>query len=290
MKGEVMRIIVVTLVFVCVVFASNATTDAAFSVNPGTATGSDGFLDQLDYIDLEALGTSVYCVGVGFDGTNFWVTDAQDVGGVGPNTIWVISGDAAHTVVTSFDQYQTASWGLRDLCTDGTYMFGSQDNTVDFYDIGTYAYEGYYTCMAVSPNRAQAWDGTYFYTGSFSDEIYQVTWDGVPGSIATYTSWSSSVLNGGTYGAAWDAYNDCLWVSTASADFTIYQIDNAGTLIAAHMYDIELAGGCTMGSYSGSVDEQLWVIEQGTPDAIHCLETGPLALEQNSWGGIKTLF
>ena len=152
-----MRFIVVTLVLACVVFASDATTDAAFCVSTGTETGSDAFLDQLDYFSLEALGTSVYCVGIGFDGTNFWVTDAQDVGGVGPNTIWVITADAAHTVVTSFEQYMTAGWGLRDMCCNGTYMFGSQDNQVDFYDIGTYAYAGYYICNGVSPNRAQGW-------------------------------------------------------------------------------------------------------------------------------------
>ncbi len=285
-----MRFILVTLVLACVVFASNATTDASFNIGIRTETGGEGFLDELDYFDMEALGSSVYCVGVGFDGTNFWVTDAADVGAVGPNTVWVISGDAAHTVVTSFLQFETSSWGLRDLCCDGTYMFGSQDNTVDIYDIATYTHEGYYTCSAVSPNRAQAWDGTYFYTGSFSETIYQVTWDGVIGSTASYTTWSSSILNGGTYGAAWDAYNDCLWVSTASGDFTLYQLDNAGTLITSHLYSIETAGGCTMGSYSGSADEQLWVLEQGSPDGVRCFETGPLALEQSSWGGIKTLF
>jgi len=285
-----MRLIIVALVLTCAVFAMNGSTDAAFSGSAVTDPGTDAFLDELDYVDLEILGTSVYCVGVGFDGTNFWVTDAADVGGVGPNTIWVISGDASHTVVTSFEQYMTSSWGLRDLCCDGTYMFGSQDNTVDFYDKDTYAYVGFFNSAAASPNRAQAWDGTHFYTGSFSEEIYQVTWDGVAGSTATYTTWSMNVLNGGTYGAAWDYYNDCLWVSTASYDFTIYQLDNTGGLIAAHLYAIEIAGGSTMGAYSGSAEEQLWVLEQGTPDGLRCFETAPLALEQNSWGGIKTLF
>ncbi len=284
-----MRYILILLVLAFIVSANAETTDAAVTGSSGSGASGDAFLDELDYIDLEALGTSVYCVGVGFDGTNLWVTDAADNGG-SPNTIWVITADAAHTVVTSFEQFESAGWGLRDLCCDGTYMFGSQDNTVDYYDIGTYAYVGFYTCAAVSPNRAQAWDGTHFYTGSFSEEIYQVTWDGVSGSTATFTLWSSGVQNGGTYGAAWDTYNNCLWVSTASADNNIYQIDASGTLIAEHFYNIETAGGCTMGAYSGSFDEQLWVVEQGTPDALRCYETGPLALEQNSWGGIKVLF
>jgi hypothetical protein len=285
-----MRYILTILVLVFVASSIAETTDAATAMGSVSGASGDAFLDELDYFALDALGASDYCVGVGFDGTNFWVTDAADVGGVGSNTIWVISGDAAHTVVTSFLQFETAGWGLRDLCCDGTYMFGSQDNEVDIYDIGTYAYVGYYVSNAVSPNRAQAWDGTNFYTGSFAAEVYQITWDGVLGSTATYSLWSSAVANDGTYGAAWDAYNDCLWVSTASYDDTIYQIDSSGALIAAHFYGINIAGGCTMGSYSGSYDEQLWVLEQGSPDGVRCFETGPLALEQHSWGGIKVLF
>ncbi len=285
-----MRYILVILMLVFIASSIAETTDAAISSGSGPGISGEGFLDELEYIDLEALGTSAYCVGVGFDGTNFWVTDAQDVGGVGPNTIWVISGDAAHTVVTSFDQVASAGWGLRDLCCDGTYMFGSQDNEVDIYDIGTYAYVGSYSCFAVSPNRAQAWDGTYFYTGSFAAEMYQVTWDGVLGSTASYTIWSAVIANEGIYGAAWDEYNNCLWVSTAASDNMLYQIDSNGDLIAEHFYNLLIAGGSTMGSYSGSFDQQLWVLEQGSPDALHCYETGLLALEQHSWGGIKVLF
>ncbi len=283
-----MKLFFVLLVVSFGAFASSMNTDAAPFASE-TTVQTDGFLDELDYIDLSLYGTSVYCVGVGFDGTDFWVTDGANVGG-GTNTIWVISGDASHSLVTSFDQYSTSSWGLRDLCCDGTYMYGSEDNAVDYYDISTYSYVGSYYCYAVSPNRAQAWDGTNFYTGSFSEDVYQVTWDGVAGSTASYTTWSDQVLNGGTYGAAWDAYNDCLWVSTASYDFYIYQIAADGTLIDQHAYAIEIAGGCTMGVYTGSTEEQLWVLEQGDPDALHCFETGPLALEQESWGGIKALF
>ncbi len=282
-----MRFIILLLAFALIAFANSETTDADFAGGLVGRTGNDGFLDELDYIDLEALGGSVRCVGVGFDGANFWVSDAQSGGG--PLWIHVIDG-TTHNLITTFDQYETEVWGLRDLCCDGTYMFGSQDNEVDYYDIGTYEYAGYYICNAVSPNRAQGWDGTYFYTGSQSPDIFQVTWDGVSGSTASYTTWSSAVGNGKTYGAAWDAYNNCLWVSTNNYDFMLYQIDSNGDLIAAHDYNIEIAGGCTPGIYSGSYDNQLWVLEQGSPDALHCLETAPLALEPDTWGSIKTLF
>ncbi|MCD4701257.1 MAG: hypothetical protein K8S24_05295 [Candidatus Aegiribacteria sp.] len=282
-----MRCIIVLLALVFVAFASGVTTDGDFCGRSSDETVTDGFLDELDYIDLELLGGSPRCVGVGFDGANFWVTDAQDAGG--PLWLHIIDG-STHTLITTVDQYETEGWGLRDLCCDGSYIFGSQDNEVDYYDIGTYAYVGSYTCDAVSPNRAQAWDGTNFYTGSQTTDIYKVTWDGVSGSTATYTTWSSAVGNAKTYGAAWDYTNNCLWVSTNAGDNMLYQIDSNGDLIAAHFYSNEYAGGCTMGSYSGSFENQLWTLEQGTPDALRCYETAPLALESNSWGGIKTLF
>ena len=285
--GSEMRYILILLALVFIVSANAETTDAAVAMSSGAGAGGDAFLDELDYIDLEAIGGTARCVGVGFDGTNFWVTDAQSGGG--PLWIHIIDG-STHNLITTIDQAGTSGWGLRDLCSDGTYMFGSEDNQVDIYDIASYTFIGSYMCFATSPNRAQAWDGTYFYTGSFAAEIYQVTWDGVFGSTASFTLWSSAISNDGTYGAAWDAYNDCLWVSTAASDNKLYQLDSSGTLIAEHTYNILMAGGSTMGSYSGSADEQLWVLEQGSPDALHCYETGPLALEQHSWGGIKALF
>ena len=277
-----MRYLFILLVVASFALARDPYTDA--SPNPGCPGGAtpDALLDPLDYIDLEALGTSVYCVGVGWDGTNLWVTEGTDL------NIWIIS--PAGTAITTVSQVGTSGWGLRDMCWNGTYMFGSQDNNVQFYD-EDYYYVNYYVCTAVSPNRAQAWDGTYFYTGSFSTDIYQVTWDGASGSSATYTLWSSAVANGGIYGCAYDDWNDCFWASTASGDGQIYQIDTSGALISAYTIGIATAGGCTPGDLDGHVGQtQLWVLEQGTPDALHCLELQPVALERDTWAGIKTLF
>ena len=282
-----MRFILVLLALALIAFANSETTDADLCGGSVSGNSGDGFLDELDYIDLEALGGSQRCVGVGFDGANFWVSDAQ--AGGGPLWILIIDG-TTHDLITIIYQYETEEWGLRDLCCDGTYMFGSQDYEVDYYDIDTYEYAGYYICNAVSPNRAQGWDGTNFYTGSGSEYVYKVTWDGVSGSTASYETWSSAVANGKTYGAAWDSYNNCLWVSTNNNDYTIYQINSNGDLIASHNYNIHRAGGCTPGIYSGSWEKQLWVLEQGEPDALHCYETAPLSLEPSSWGSIKTLF
>ncbi|RKZ09537.1 hypothetical protein DRQ25_06110 [Candidatus Fermentibacteria bacterium] len=280
-----MRFMFILICIAGVAFASN--TD--ISPNPGTPGAADADLTQLDYFDIEALGASVYNVGVGFDGTNFWVTDGAEVGGSGDNMIHIITGVAPHTLVTSVEQNGTSSWGLRDMCWDGTYMYGSESTIVQYYD-ASYALAGVYTHSAVSPNRAQGYDGTCFYTGSFSVDIYQVTWDGVSGSSASSTVWSSAVANGGLYGLAWDAGGNCMWASTASSDGMLYQIDAAGALITS--YDISpespTAGGCTMADYTVDVD-QLWVLAQGDPDGVYCWQT-TVSLERDTWGSIKTVF
>lgn len=282
-----MRFVLVLIALAVIAFASSENTDADISGGFSGGTVADGFLDELDYINLEAIGGSARCIGVGFDGTNFWVSDAQNGGG--PLWLHIIDGNT-HNIITTIDQDGTSGWGMRDLCCDGTYIFGSEDYEVDIYDIGSYAYVGYYVCNAVAPNRAQAWDGVNFFTGSGSSGVFKVTWDGVVGSTSTFVLWSTAVTNNHVYGAAWDYINNCLWVSTNNADNLLYQIDTNGVLIAEHIYNTTTGGGCTMGSYHGSYDEQLWVLEQGSPDALHCYETAPLALEQCSWGGIKTLF
>lgn len=262
------------------------TTDDAGSWRAVHNGGSNAPFDDLQYIDIEGLGGSQYCVGVGFDGTDLWVTDAnQDVGAP---VIHVISTDG--TLIDTFDQYQTSSWGLRDMCGDGTYMYASQDYNVDAYDISSRSYAGYYSCYACSPNRAQAWDGTYFYTGSFSETVYQVEWDGVFGSSATYTAWSSAVANGGLYGAAYDETDDCIWTSTASYDGMVYQIDMDGNLIASHDFDpeVNIAGGCCTAPWEGT--EQFWILEQGTPDAVWCFKIHETAITPATWGTIKSSF
>jgi len=279
-----MRYLLILALVTGAAFAS----DADVSPWMGTPGAGESALTQLDYFDIEALGASNRCVGVGFDGTNFWVTDAQSAGG--PLWIHIITGDLAHTLVTTVDQNGTSGWGLRDLCWDGTYMYGSQSTTVQYYD-GSYARAGSFTSPASNPNRAMAWDGTYFYTGSFSADIYQVTWDGVSGSTASFTTWSSAISNNGTYGAAWDATNNCLWVSTASNDGLLFQLDATGTLITTYDQSPEnvLAGGCTMGNYAGTDGDQLWVLAQATPDGVYCWEV-VVPLERDTWGSIKTIF
>lgn len=284
-----MRLILVLLAVTA--YAAASGTDQSPTAGIGSEPGGRAVLPILSSFNIETFSTNVYNVGLGWFGGNVWITDGvMQGGGAGPNKIYVITGTPPHTLVTSYDQYGTIGWGLRDLTSNGTYIFGSDDTVVDYYNPATGAWAGWYSCAACNPNRAQAWDGTYFYTGSFSNTVYRVTWNGVSGSAATYTTWSTAIANNGTYGAAWDADWPCMWVSTGSADGMLYQLNTSGALITTYSISPEAAtaGGCEMGSFGGM--NQLWVLAQATPDMAYCFNVRSLALDRGTWGEIKTLF
>ena len=267
---------------------AGSSTDLSPYISGGSVNPSDADFDVLASFNVEDFSYGVYSVGLGFDGTYFWISEGYMQGGGDANYIYIVDADD-YTLVTDVEQNNSSGWGLRDWCCDGEYMYASQSTTVDYYDPSTYEKVGSYTCAAVNPNRAQAWDGSYFYTGSFSSTIYQVEWDGVSGSSATYTTWSTAVANSGTYGAAYDTWDDCLWVSTASSDGMLYQIDMTGSLIASWNISPEAAtaGGCTMAPYDGA--EQLWVLAQDDPDMVYCFKVHE-SLTPSTWGEIKSLF
>lgn len=252
---------------------------------------SNSVIPILDTIACETFSGAVYNVGLGTTATNVWFTCGHMQGGGTMNKIYVVTIATPHTLVATYDQNMTTGWGLRDLTSNGTYMFGSEDTYIDYYNMTTGVKVGSFIHTACNPNRALAYDGTYFYSGTFSANIYRITWDGVSGSTATSTIWSTAIANAGTYGAAYDSQWPCLWVSTASADGLLYQLNSTtGALIATFNLSPEVAtaGGCEMGNYNGQ--SQLWILAQATPDNIYCLNVRSIALEHQTWGEIKSQF
>ncbi|PIE51333.1 hypothetical protein CSA37_12345 [Candidatus Fermentibacteria bacterium] len=276
--------LVLTVVFSVTAFAM---TDGAptISLSGGEA---DAMWDEIANYDLEAGGIpNAYTVGCGWDGTYFWVTNGAGMAGAGTGMFYLFSSDGM--LVDDFPQFNAPGWGLRDLCFDGTYIYGSDDNQIDYYDITSHEKVGAFTSNAVNPNRALAYDGTDFYTGSFSEVIYQLTWDGVSGSTATHTNWSSAATS--TYGAAWDSANNCLWVTSANGSGIIAQIAADGSLVENHTVIADgTYGGATMRNTSPVVE--LFVLEQGSPDALRGYDVTDAggALSRDSWGAIKSLF
>ncbi len=275
-----MKIIVTLLLVAGVVLA---TTDMAPTVGV-RPQGVDTWLEQIGSIDVEAVAGNAYSVGCGFDGTYLWATNGA--GQAGGTTGVFILFEEDGTYFATYNQNNAPGWGLRDLTFDGTYMYGSVTTAIDYYDVGTHAKVGAFTGPQ-NPNRALAFDGTYFYTGNFGTEVYRLTWNGVSGSTATSTIWSTAATS--VYGAAWDELNDCMWVTSADASGIVAQIDPAGALIANHVL---VSGGTFGGACMGSDSpvNTLWILNQGTPDTLLGFDVNPEALTRDTWGAIKAVF
>lgn len=275
-----MKFAVLVMAFAVAAFAM---TDSA----PYTSTGqqgADGMWDLVGTIDAETYAGNAYSVGCGFDGTYVWITNGAGQAGAGTGLFLRFMEDG--TFVDSFPQNSAAGWGLRDLCCDGTYMYGSVTSAIDYYDITTLEKVGAFTGPQ-NPNRALAYDGTYFYTGNFGVEVYQLTWDGVSGSTASSTTWSTAATS--VYGAAWDPLNNCMWVTSADASGIVAEIDATGAFVANHT---PVAGGTYGGATMGSTTpiNTLWIFNQGTPDQALGYDVLVSSLSRDTWGSIKSLF
>jgi hypothetical protein len=78
----------------------------------------------------------IHCVGVGFDGTNFWVSAGD--GTTGQCTFYLF--DETGALLDSAQQGGGASgWGHRDMAWNGMDMFGSFSSDINgFSDIFTH--------------------------------------------------------------------------------------------------------------------------------------------------------
>lgn len=251
---------------------------------PGVPTATETMFDMLYEFALPNL----QCVGLGWDGQYFWVSAGD--------------ADTGFCEFYIYDEYGTlvdgpihqgggaTGWGHRDMCYNGNHMFGSFSPSIDGF-VDPLTFSGYFG-GPISPNRALAFDGDYFYTSGFGEFLWRVDWDGVWGSSAI-----SEPISGpwdGAYGLAYDCGNDCLWMSTADYTGDVHQLALDGTLITTYTtifggYDLH--GGCTMADTRfGYV---LAILMQSATDMVVFYDvesSGPSPAEEGSWGAIKSLF
>jgi hypothetical protein len=241
---------------------NNLTSDTtAVRGEPSATKGSFPILREFDL-------PNAYSVGVGFDGTNIWVSAGDYQTGYCEFYLY----DQQGNLVDETHQGGGATgWGHRDMTWDGTHMFGSYSSYIDgFPDI--YTFDGYFV-GPINPNRAEAWDGTYFYTSGFGEMLYRLEWDGIWGSTATATTMSGPWS--GAYGLAYDEIYDCLWMTTADYTGDLIQLDMDGNIIDTFTclpeYDIQ--GGCTM-AWTDDFGYVLIVLQQYSPDRITFYDVG----------------
>jgi hypothetical protein len=260
-----------------------ATSDVAPGATPGGASSGDGTFPIAFEISLDV---NTYCVGVGFDGSYFWVSAGDQQTGL---CQFYIFDDAGNMLDTQAQGAGATGWGNRDMAWNGAYMFGSYSNQVNGYsDPATYA--GSFI-GPISPCRAIGYDGGSFYTSGFGEYLWKLTWDGSWGTVA-----ATENLGGpwdGAYGLAYDCSNNCLYMSTADYTGNIHKLAMDGFLLDTYTtlpeYDIQ--GGCTMADTQyGYI---LCVLQQSAPDMLTLYDIGaggPSAVEDASWGEIKGLF
>jgi len=275
-------------VLIVVAFAGSAyaTTDMANE----TTSNWNGPVDDPVQVGYFPLNENVYCVGTGWDGDYVWVSAGDQAG---PPCRFYLYDEYGNLVDQGGQGGGASGWGERDLAFKDGIMFGSYSNLVGGHSYGgasTFIYEGYFIGAPINPNRAMAYDGTYFYSGGFSTNLYRMQWNGVWGSASVVTDLGGPYS--GTYGLAYDCDQECLWMTTASSTGEIYQFDLTGFPLAVYVDPAHPTfGGCEMAD-TNQYGYVLQALAQETPDGIVFYEVGsiPSPVQPASWGEIKSLF
>jgi len=198
------------------------------------------------------------CLGVEFDGTNYWITGAASTGGI----TYLYEVTPAGVLVNSYPQPagNWSGWGWRDLAWDGNYLYaGDPNSTGNIQQIDpltgsvtgvSYGNFGSVLC------RALAWDKTTdrFWTGSFSGDIYECD------RLGTFITHSNPGLS--IYGAAIEEEQGVSmiwwWSQDGVADVTATQMNTAGLPTGLAFEGVApngMAGGACANEIGGGVWE-----------------------------------
>ncbi len=165
----------------------------AVTMQLATTADSGGTNVVFEYNVGAASGDS-QCLGVEWDGVNFWVTG----GGSSANPNYLYKFDAAGQLITNYEQGTSSDWGWRDLAFDGTYLYASDSATIQQISRATGQATGTTIPGPLNPNRGLAYDpaSDHFWVANFESSIYEINRAGTV--LHTYASTNS------IYGLAWD--------------------------------------------------------------------------------------
>ena len=234
-----------------------------------TGTRANG--DIIWSLDVETITQDYQCVGAEFDGTFLWISGGNS--GSDPNKLYKIDPYTATLVNTYEVPSQVAGWGLRDLAWigDDGLLYGGWENGFLSFDPVTETFNELFTGQSFGTIRALAWDGSYFWTKSFSAALVQFDISGTLQSSYPAPEAASA------YGAACDWHEGYLYIfDQSNAVFLQYMLD--GTYTGLN-YDVssfpgtEVAGGAFY-DYGELVPGKatLCGLIQGTPDTVIAVE------------------
>jgi len=227
---------------------------------------TDELGDLIYELDVESITSDGQLLGVEYDGTYVWVTGGGN--GEDPNYLYKID-PVAGTLVSSYEQPVEASvWGIRDLAyvaAEGK-IYGGNETDFFSFDIASETWTLEFG-SSFGTIRALAYDGSHFWTKSFSDPIYEFDVNG--NVINSYADENS------TYGMAYDSLEDCLWLFAEQTTFFQYDMNGAatGTSYSVILGDPGDIGGAFY--YEGGLvpgKTILGCLVQGMPDVLYGME------------------
>lgn len=139
--------------------------------------------------------------GITFDGNYLWVSYR----GV-DNAYIALCQPFTGQVISSFPTGVASTWGLRDLSTDGNYVYGGYEGGLAKYDIVTHQLVGTIPCGFPRANAYDPING-HFYIGNYASTCYEITSTGT-----IIRQWSPSPLTAVT-GMAFDFNQEYLYLS-----------------------------------------------------------------------------
>ena len=174
--------------------------------------------DSVFGLDVQQITGDNQVLGVEFVGGYFFLSGGNSL--ANPNKIYKVSRDG--TLIGSYDQPTTSSWGFRDLASDGDYIYGTDDDGKIYQiDASTVAPTGVVINGPLSVNRALAYDPAHdrFWTANFRSDIYEFDRNGNVINIYPNQHY--------VYGMAWDDISPggpWLWVATQDYSSGYYNV------------------------------------------------------------------
>nr|MBC8525872.1 carboxypeptidase regulatory-like domain-containing protein [Candidatus Cloacimonadota bacterium] len=183
-------------------------------------------------------------IGCEFDGTHIWVTGAGGTNGINPNQLYKY--DTSGNIIACYPQgTNSASWGMRDMAFDGTYLYAGDED--GFYQIDPS--DGSVTTLFTAPLpggldciRALAWVPYLgFCSNNWSGDI--IIFDAAGTQLGSLTA----PVTGSIYGMTYDNINNCLWLysQTGTPATTFSQYNIATEYETGLTYQVPLLSGAT---------------------------------------------
>jgi len=272
-------VVLLVLVFAACAFAKGEATypnyDLAPGVVPGPTMPADEQWDlQYDWDQMEAQTGDNGLLGIAYDGTYVWVTGR----GYLMDPQCYLFDPATGVLIEQFPSTATSSWGVRDMCFDGTYMYGGWESGLICWDITTHA--ALYTIPipgGMSFQRGNAYDPAtdHFYAGNFGSTCYEQDRNGV-----LIRSFAPAPL-GAVYGMAWDDHpsggGPWLWIhdqTYPSSGCNAHQMDPVTLTYTGFSQNVNppgsaspIAGGLDYAENVVPTHTSMLSFGQGTPDA-----------------------